>query len=507
MIIPVCKKCKYLDNKPTAFRKSPCIPIAHRTMCCSNEKNAIKDNVSGEYYKPFCEEVNRHGECLQYYPSELTEVSEMTFDAGLNELYICAKNPFIIAFDKSEISKNTQPIGIYNEKTELYEDIIKINHSCTVFAACILDNVLSDVKSINIEIADIPTILFDKTTNTVTIKSYNKVYYTLDGKDVTENSLVYTEPFVIDKNSTIKAKSYANEDFSKQVQEYCVSIESPVINFDVDTNTVSISADDTILYSIDDSDIYDDALVYDEPFTIEKNTTIKARCIVDNELSEQVELLCCIPNKPVITYDEITHLVKMEAENAIKYSLDGEDVKKKDTIYTEPFKIEKTCTVKAVSVVGNKQSEQAELKCLVVDKPVITFDADTNTVTITAKDKILYSTDGSNIYDDADEYSTPFVIDKNTTVTARCSVDGILSEQVSLLCKVPTIPIITFDEKSKLVTIKSENTVLYTTDGSDVKKKDTEYKNSFKINVSTTIKARSIVDGKLSEQAELECTI
>ena len=96
---------------------------------------------------------------------------------------------------------------------------------------------------------------------------------------------------------------------------------------------------------------------------------------------------------------------------------------------------------------------------------------------------------------------------KNTTVRAACIKDGVLSDEVTLVCKVPSVPVISFDAKTKTVTIKGENTILYTTDGSDVKKKDAEYKTAFKITETTTVKARAIVDNRLSEQAEKECVI
>ena len=71
----------------------------------------------------------------------------------------------------------------------------------------------------------------------------------------------------------------------------------------------------------------------------------------------------------------------------------------------------------------------------------------------------------------------------------------------------PSTPKITFNASTKTVTITGENTILYTTDGSDVRKKDTEYKGPFKITSTTTIKAKTIVNDRLSEQTELECVI
>lgn len=510
MLNPICTKCIYLSTEPERFRRCPHIPIFHRDMLCSAIGNAKKDHVDGVEYKPFCEEVNRHGECLEYYPKGL-ENPRVDFLEGDNIISVSGANPFVVTFDGSDPSVKSETVGTYDEGKEAYIFEKEIEHSCTVKAGCVLDGVLSPVTVLGIELSDIPEIEFDKTTNTVTINSYNKVFFTVDGSKVTEESPVYEGPFVIDHNTTIKCRSYANYELSTLVSKFCVSIESPVIEFNEETNEVSISADDKILYTTDGSDVYTDSEEYDGEFVIEKNTTIKAACIVDGELSEQTELECKVPNTPIITYDQTTHKVTIESENDVRYTTGGEDVKKKDTLYESPFAITESCTVKAVTFVNNRTSEQAELQCVFVSPPEISFDADTNTVSITQPNteetKILYSIDGSTIYDDSDEYTAPFVITKNTTVKACCIIDGVLSEQVPLVCKVPSVPTIIYDSKTKTVTIKGENTILYTTDGSDVRKKDSEYKSAFKITETTTVKAKTIVDDRLSEQAELECVV
>lgn len=511
-MFPVCSKCIYLTNKPERFRKCPCVPIFHKDMLCSNERNAIKDSVAGVSIKPFCEEANKHGECLAYYPIGL-EKPEIFFEEGENILTVKGTSDIILeVLDKSG-EKNADAIG--NLRSESGENgavcTVEILHSCKLRARCIKDGVYSDCAEKTVEIADAPEILFDKETNTVSIKSYNRVFFSADGSEVTEDSKEYTEPFVIDHNTTIKARSSANSELSKTTTQYCVSIEAPVIKFDEENNIVSIEADDTILYSTDGSDIYDDAQEYDGDFVIEKNTTVKAACIVDGELSEQTELECKVPDAPEIEYDNQTHKVTITAENSVRYTTDGNDVKKKDSEYTLPFVITETCTVKAVSFVDSRISEQTKKKCVYVEAPEITFDEDTYTVSIsdsnTEESKILYSKDGSTIYDDADEYTSPFVLDENATIKACCIIDEVLSKETSLTCQVPSKPEISFNSTTGTVTITGNNTILYTTDGSNVKKKDSEYKSSFKITATTTVKAKEFVNNKLSEQAEMECVV
>lgn len=506
MLNPVCTKCQFLTDEKVRFRPCSRIPIFHKDMCCCAEENVVKDSVTGDSYTPYCEEVNRHGECLAYKPIGL-EKPKMYFEEDDNLIVLRGDSQFVVTIDGSDPTAKLTPLGEFDIEQNAYVYEMYLRHTCTVKAACIMDGVISEIESLYCETPDIPQIEFDKTTNTVTIKSYNKVFFTTDGKNVTEYSPEYKGPFVIDHNTTVKARSYAREDLSEQVQEYLVSIEPPVITFDANTNKVTLEADDTILYSIDGSDIYDDSNVYDEPIELTKNTLVKAACIVDGELSDTVELECAVANPPVVTYDEKTHKVTIESENPVHYTIDGSDVKKSSPLYSIPFAITETCTVKAASFTDEKMSDVVELECIFVSAPEISFDPDSNTVSISGDYDILYSTDGSHIYDDSDEYTDPFVIDKNTTVRAACIYNGILSEEVSLVCKVPSEPRITFNSATKTVTITGENTILYTTDGSDVRKKDTEYKGPFKITQTTTIKAKAYVGDYESEQVELECVI
>lgn len=502
---PICSKCKYLTAEGVRFRPCAKIPIFHPDMLCNNENNMRKDNVTGDKFTPYCEEVNRHAECLEYYPVDLEKPS-ITFFDDENLLCIYGNSPIIFTTDGTVPNAKMKPVGEYDEEQECYVYEDYIDNSCVVQAVCIEDGVCSEIERYMIEIPDVPLIEFDKATNTVTIKSYNPVHFTINGSSVTDESPLYNGPFVIDHNTTVKARSYAREDCSVEVSRYCISIEPPVIEFDPTTNLVSISADDTILFSLDGSDIYDDSDVYSEPVELTQNTIVKAACIVDGELSEQIELECKVANPPVITYDQKTHKVTIESENTVRYTIDGLEPKKGSTEYTGPFTIKETVTVKAVSET-EVLSTVSELECIFVTPPEITFDPETNTVSITGENTILYSTDGSKIYDDSDEYTDPFVIDKNTTVKAACILNDVLSDEVTLVCKVPTTPVITYASATKTVTIKAENPVLYTTDGSDVKKKDAEYKGPFKIAQTTTVKAKSIVDGRMSEQAVLVCEV
>lgn len=361
---PVCSKCKYLTGEHPTFRKCPKIPIFHKDMLCSNKKNMLKDSVTGELLSPYCEEVNRHGECLVYCPAGL-EKPVITFDEQNEIVSIYGTKPFVVTTDGTEPTSKMEPQGIYDDITETYGLDIAITHTCTVKAACIEDEVISEVEELLCELPDVPVIEFDNQTNTVTITSYNKVFFTTDGEDVDEFSDEYEGPFVIDHNLTVKAKSLAKGILSQQIELECLSLEPPVIEFNQETNTVTITSDDKVLYSIDGTDIYDDSDEYTAPFVLDKNTVVKAASIVDGKLSEQVELECKVASEPVISYNSSTKTVTITGENTILYTTDGSDVRKKDTEYTGPFKIAQTTTVKAKTFVNDVLSSQASLECVV----------------------------------------------------------------------------------------------------------------------------------------------
>ena len=187
MINPICAKCIYLTSEQEKFRRCPEIPIFHRDMLCSNSENARKDHVDGVAYKPFCEEVNRHGECLAYMPRGL-EKPTIVFNDEEDVVTITGTRPFVASIDGSNLDAKMGLLGEYDEENEAYTEELDIDHTCTVNAACVEDGVLSETATLFCEIPDIPEIEFDKSTNTVTIKSYNKVYFTTDGKNVTEST-------------------------------------------------------------------------------------------------------------------------------------------------------------------------------------------------------------------------------------------------------------------------------------------------------------------------------
>ena len=120
MITPTCNKCIYLSNQTPLYRRFPKIPILHRNMVCCNEDNLFTDHILGDTYMPFCEEINRHGECRVYYPEGLNRPT-IDFDTENNIAVITGTNPFIVTDNGMDITDNLDICDIYNTESKLYE--------------------------------------------------------------------------------------------------------------------------------------------------------------------------------------------------------------------------------------------------------------------------------------------------------------------------------------------------------------------------------------------------
>lgn len=194
------------------------------------------------------------------------------------------------------------------------------------------------------------------------------IRYTIDGAEPTTESEEYTEPIFINSNCTFRARAYSDYLFESEVCNYTVSnttIEPPYPNFKNKKLELSISdAQASILYTLDPA---------------------------------------------------------ASPENANAW-----------TLYTEPIDLTEDCIV---SYFGRRDGfldspiitydfVYADHK---VATPVITYDADNGTVTITCESEdveIRYTTDNSDPTTESELYAGTFDVDPNVVIRARAfSVD------------------------------------------------------------------------------------
>ena len=107
----------------------------------------------------------------------------------------------------------------------------------------------------------------------------------------------------------------------------------------------------------------------------------------------------------------------------IFYTLDGSTPTDQSTLYTGPFQISESVTVKAVLIAyGEYSSDVSELEIQVMDAPQFSLDWHTGRVTMTNPNEdgsIYYTLDGSEPTSESSVYSSPVLLTNAATVKAK----------------------------------------------------------------------------------------
>ena len=198
------------------------------------------------------------------------------------------------------------------------------------------------------------------------------IHYTTDGTDPTADSPTYRR-FRISERTTVKAIAVKGGVMSEiAVAEYALGVcDDPVIDpvdgtsFEHLGQTVSIDwqgEDGVLRYTTDGNDPTAESPIYEEPFTLDNSTVVKAKAFGDQFFDSAVvtaNLTRVWVNvaTPVITaassFTGSKTKVTLSCATAgatIRYTLNGNDPNSHATRYTKPFYVTDSCTVKAYAV-------------------------------------------------------------------------------------------------------------------------------------------------------------
>lgn len=388
-------------------------------------------------------------------------------------------------------------------------------------------------------------------TQLVTITSATKdavIYYTTDGKTPTVKSTRYVEPFKIDASMTVKAIAVKQGREPSDVAEaiYMLATENPVITPDggsfMGEARISIQCkteDADIYYTIDETKPTEKSTKYTAPFTIDSSKTVKAFAVKKGMAkSDTVEAFIEVKEMkqtetPKITPDggsfngvqEVSLTSKTEGAE-IYYTTDGKTPTKLSRKYTEPFKIDSSCVVRAIALNKDmRDSEIAEAEfVLTVAQPKVTPASGTlngpQLVTMTTATEgavIYYTTDGKTPTAKSERYTEPFTIDASATVQAVAVKPGMKDSEITKVryTLVTAEPEITPNGGTFLgevkVTLKCKTEgaeIYYTTDETQPTEKSQKYTKPFVLKESATVKAVAVKKGMTeSKTAEAVFTV
>lgn len=358
---------------------------------------------------------------------------------------------------------NTEPTNT----SAVYKDAILLSADTTIKAFAVSEKRKASeiyteavlVRHVSDPVASIPSGEIRRTDKiTLTSDGNATIHYTLDGTVPTEESPVYTEPFSLSANATLKAIAVQEGllDSSVVTYEYTIKrVKNPEILLNEDIlggKSVKIESADsnaTIYYTTDGSEPTTTSAVYTSPFNIYETTVIRALATLEgSDNSEIAYREMAVPVAPI--YDlHVEYMLKGDAINSklssqtVYYTLDGSEPTLESGIY-EPgtIVINENTKMRAFAIgYGYAKSKVISISYNITKVNVSTYvnygnkTADIIISTIPTDAKVYYTLNGSDPSLETNMsrilYTGAFTITENTTIKIYAEADRYNSTSTS----------------------------------------------------------------------------
>jgi peptidoglycan/xylan/chitin deacetylase (PgdA/CDA1 family) len=401
------------------------------------------------------------------------------------------------------------------------------------------------------------------------------IRYTTDGTDPTSSSPLYGSPFSVAATTTVKYRAWDVAGNVEATKSQLVQIDVTAPTSSINCNgvacssgtygaavSVSLSATDSgsgvseIRYTTDGSDPTSASPLYSSPFSVTTTTTVKYRAWDDaGNVEATNSQLIQVDTTPADTTPPSSSIacngascsgwytaavsVSLSASDsgsgvaAIRYTTDGTDPTPASPLYSGPFSVPTTSTVKyrAWDVAGNVEATNSQLIQIDTAAPSSSIACngaacssgtynEAVSVSLSATDsgsgvgEIHYTTDGSDPTLFSQLYTGPFGVATTTTVKFRAwDVAGNVEATNSQLIQVDTTPADTTPPSSSIacngatcsgwysgavsVSLSATDSgsgvaaIRYTTDGTDPTSSSPLYGSPFSVAATATVKYRA----------------
>lgn len=292
-----------------------------------------------------------------------------------------------------------------------------------------------------------------------------KIYYTTDGSSPTESSVLYSEPFMIESDTILRARAYKRGWNESEIAEaeYIITgflaapLFDPPAGLYTSPQDVVITSDEegaTIRYTTDGTDPHENSTEYSLPVAIESDTVLMAKAFKEGwEPSETATAEYIItgtvatplfnPPAGIYTTPQLVSIVCPEgrgdrSEIIIRFTKDGSNPDTTSMIYTEPLKIDSDTLLKARGFKTDwEPSEISSAEYTItgtLQRPFLSPPGGTytmpQTVSIISPDsgtEIRYTTDGTFPDENSILYTSPIEIESAMTLRARAFKENWIS--------------------------------------------------------------------------------
>ena len=268
----------------------------------------------------------------------------------------------------------------YHIKQVLLNDTIDVTSQVTE-SKFVIESMMTASK-VFVSFEETPTVetpLIVRNGNKVAISTTTEeavIYYTLDGSEPTDQSMVYTDSITVEYNCTVKAIALREDYYPSQVATFEVDwFKVADVTFVQNGRKVSLStptADASIYYKIGNGDL---DVLYTDTLTLDSSCTIRATAKRDGYTDADVTSYefnadSVTVAKPVFAREGNTVIISTATPEAvIHYTLDGTLPTDSSAVYDKPIVVEQNGVIKAIAT--RQDWFDSEADSLVVDWIVI----------------------------------------------------------------------------------------------------------------------------------------
>ena len=250
---------------------------------------------------------------------------------------------------------------------QIYSAPLTLSADCTIEAYATRDGYTPSDTTSFVFHADGVTCsnpVFARNENVITISTQTEnaqIYYTTDGTEPTNQSQLYADSIVVDRNMTIKAIAMRENYYPSQVATYEVdwfrvaNVEFVPNGYVISLTTATEGA--AIRYTLSNSEAGEQ--VYSEPLTMTGDCDIMAYATRDgyhnsDTTSFVFKAIDVTVAKPTISTNGNKVGISTTTEQAtIYYTMDGSEPTEKSAVYRDSIMVDRNCIIKAIAMRQN----------------------------------------------------------------------------------------------------------------------------------------------------------